>query len=96
LAKEEIGAGQVFSEAEHYLRIGRYRGWLPSLKAARPDVAGIASKFGGLWVDQGNVLDVIQGKFECGHLAERQAEDLRFFAKNGYVILRNAIPADQL
>jgi len=50
------------------------------------------SPFGGLWPDQPNAPDIIQGKLDIGQITDIQAERLRFWLRNGYVILENAIP----
>lgn len=49
------------------------------------------SKFGGLWTDLSNAPDLLDGKFELGLINEYEAQKLKFFIENGYVILEKAI-----
>jgi hypothetical protein len=92
LAEEEIAAGAATGPADHYLRLGRGRGYLPYPQAPRPDNAATSpSPFGGLWPDQANADDIIEGRLEIGEISEQQATLLRFWIKNGYVILESAI-----
>ena len=73
--------------------MGRARGYLPNPEAPRPNnPAALPSRFGGFWLDQPNALDLINGKVEIGAITEAQAEQLRFWTKNGYVILNQAVP----
>lgn len=92
---EEIAAGRARDALDHYRTLGRARGYLPNRFAPRPDnPAGIASRFGGLWLDQGNALDLIEGRRELGRITDAQAALLRDWVRDGYVILRQAIPPD--
>jgi hypothetical protein len=91
-AVREIAAGLASNPLQHYLKFGRGRGFLGHPKAARPNnAAALPSPFGGLWPDAPNVADIIQGKLDIGQISERQAEKLRFWVENGYVILEKAI-----
>ena len=91
-AKEDVRQGRARDLQDHYERIGRFRGYLPHLRAERPrNPAGVRSAFGGLWTDQGNALDVVDGRLELGQINRKQAELLRAFIRDGYVILRNAV-----
>ncbi len=95
-AGDDIAAGRAQDAAEHYERIGRFRGYLPNRFAPRPDnPAGIPSRFGGTWLDQGNALDLIQGRLDLGEIDEAQATLLRHWVQHGYVILRGAISEAQ-
>jgi hypothetical protein len=97
LAKEEIIAGVATDPTDHYFRLGRGRGYLPYPKAPRPDNATTPpSPFGGLWPDQANAHDIIEGRLEIGEISEQQANLLRSWVKNGYVILENAIASEVL
>jgi hypothetical protein len=90
---EDIAAGRARDAADHYAHLGQSRGYLPNLAAARPrDPAGFRSAFGGLWTDQGNALDLVEGKLELGRITARQAELLRRFITDGYVVLEKAVP----
>ena len=92
-AAADIAAGRARDAAEHYDLIGRFRGYLPNRFAPRPDdPAGIPSRFGGLWLDHGNALDLIEGRLELGQIDAAQADLLRHWVRHGYVILRGAIP----
>ncbi len=91
-ARHEIAAGLAETPLAHYLKFGRARGYLANPKASRPaNAAAMPSRFGGLWPDQPNALDLISGKLDTGQITERQAEKLTFWVNNGYVILENAI-----
>ena len=92
-AAQEIAAGLAASPFEHYRIYGRPRGFLSNPKAVRPaNAAALRSPFGGLWPDQPNAADMLQGKLEIGQVTEPQAEKLRFWMANGFVILESAIP----
>ena len=93
LAAMEIREGRANSAFQHYVRFGRARGYIPSIQARRePNPAAYASPFGGLWIDLPHVLDLIEGKLQTGLINAAQAEQLRFFVANGYVILEGAVP----
>jgi phytanoyl-CoA hydroxylase len=92
-AAAEIAAGQAATPFEHYRKFGRARGFLSNATAPRPaNAAAMPSPFGGLWPDQANATDLLQGKLEIGQITARQAEKLRCWIENGYVLLENAIP----
>jgi phytanoyl-CoA hydroxylase len=94
LAALEIEQGRAASPLQHYVRYGRARGYIPNIRAKRSaNPAGHGSAFGGLWIDQPHVQDLIEGKLETGAITAVQAEQLRFFVENGYVILPRAVPA---
>jgi hypothetical protein len=89
----EIASGCAATPFEHYRKFGLARGFLANAKAPRPtDAAAMPSPFGGLWPDLPNAADIILGKLEVGQITKRQAERLRFWVANGYVILEGAIP----
>jgi hypothetical protein len=90
LAAGEIAAGRAADAFGHYRRFGIGRGCLPHPLAPRPDNPAAPPRFGGLWPDLPNAEDLIDGKLETGRITERQAELLRFWRANGYVILRGA------
>jgi hypothetical protein len=93
LAAMEIAQGRAATPLQHYIRFGRARGYIPNFQAKRlPNPAQYTSPFGGLWVDQPHVQDLIEGKLETGQITAAQAEQLRFFVENGYVILPRAVP----
>lgn len=90
---EDIAAGRARDVGDHYARLGRHRGYLPNLGAARPrDPAGFRSAFGGLWTDRGDALDLVEGKLELGRVTAHQAQLLRAFITDGYVVLKGAVP----
>jgi ectoine hydroxylase-related dioxygenase (phytanoyl-CoA dioxygenase family) len=96
-AVAEIVDGLAKTPLEHYIMYGRGRGYLPNAKAARPtNAAAPASPFGGLWIDGADAFDRIAGRLETGQITEQQAEQLTFFATNGYVILSSAIDASMI
>lgn len=93
LAVSEIAAGAAEAAAGHYHRIGRFRGYLASATARRPDnPAATRSRFGGLWTDAGNALDVVAGRLDLGEITEAQAVLLRKWIADGYVVLPGAVP----
>src|SRR5438309_10557532 len=49
------------------------------------------SRFGGLWTDLNNAIELIEGKLELGRINEEEAQLLRFFVENGYVVLRGGV-----
>ena len=74
--------------AVHFIRFGRARGYLPHAKADRPENPGaIGSPFGGGWTDRADALDLIQNRFDIGRLTDRQADRLRSWVRDGYVVL---------
>jgi hypothetical protein len=89
---EAIAAGLAETALQHYVLYGRARGYLPNFKAVRPaDATVSASPFGGLWIDEADALDRINGRLETGLITERQAGLLEAFQRDGYVILSSAI-----
>ena len=93
VAAEEIAAGRAADAFSHYNTLGRFRGFLPNHRAERPaNAASLPSSYGGLWPDLANAEDVIAGKLEIGELTAAQAEQLRFWMRNGYIILERAVP----
>src|SRR5215510_8893921 len=52
------------------------------------------SRFGGLWPDLSNAMDVVAGKLMHGLISQGEAEMLRNWIVNGFVIIENAVPHD--
>jgi len=97
LAVEEIAAGRAATPIAHYLQFGKARGYLASSYAPRPDnAAQLATRFGGFWTDQPNALDLIRGKLEAGLITAIDADNLRFWVTNGYLVLEKAVPESVL
>lgn len=95
--RDDIRRGLAKDPADHYARYGRFRGYLPNPSAERPrNPAGVRSAFGGLWTDQGNALDIVEGRLELGLIDRKLAEALRAYIRDGYVVFRNAIPRREL
>ncbi len=90
-AAGEIAAERALTPRHHYDTIGRFRGYLPNDAAERP---GEASPRCGLWFDQPDALDLIEGRWELGRLSPEQAELLHHWVRYGYVILPRRLPAD--
>jgi hypothetical protein len=88
----ELAAGRAATPFEHYRKFGRARGFLSNRDAPRLTKPAMPSPYGGLWPDQANAADLLQGKLEIGQITERQAEKLRLWMQNGCVILERAIP----
>jgi phytanoyl-CoA hydroxylase len=92
LAAREVAAGRVATAFDHYLILGRGRGYLPHMTAARPkNPSGPASPCGGLWIDAADALDRVHGRYETGQITETQAINLENFVRDGYVILRGGV-----
>ena len=93
LARKEVASGRAASAVAHYLHIGRYRGYLPDARARRPDnPAAARSRFGGLWTDCGNAMDVVNGRLDLGQITEGQAQILHRWINDGHVVLPGCIP----
>jgi phytanoyl-CoA hydroxylase len=54
------------------------------------------SRFGGLWTDLANAPDVIRGKRALGWISEAEAEALRRWVEDGFVVLEQAVPPEAL
>ena len=52
-----------------------------------------ASRFGGLWPDRDDAQDVLSQRLESGRITPEDADLIRFWMANGYVILPNAASA---
>ena len=97
LSVQEIATGRARDCTEHYLKFGRYRGYLTTPQARRPaDAAHFQSKFGGLWTDQKNALDLVAGRHELGMITEDDAVGLTKWIQDGYVVLERAIEEETL
>jgi phytanoyl-CoA hydroxylase len=91
---DDIRRGRAENAAHHYQTLGRFRGYLPNPNAERPrNPAAPRSEFGGLWTDQGNAQDLVEGKLALGMINPADAVLLRAFITDGYVVLKNAVPA---
>ena len=89
----EIAAGKATSAADHYYRLGKFRGYLPSRRDRRLDnPAAYRSRFGGLWTDVGNAKDIISGRRDLGQITQKQETLLTKWINDGYVILPDAVP----
>jgi phytanoyl-CoA hydroxylase len=66
-----------------------------NIPAARPfNASRYRSKFGGLWTDLSNAMEVVDGKLEQCRISSEEAGLLRSWITNGYVIIENAVPHD--
>ena len=71
-------------------------------EAALPAVQSVGagarytSAFGGLWPDLSNAEAVIAGKQALGWISEQEAEQLRAWRRDGFVILPQAVSADDI
>ncbi len=89
---EDLGEGRAKDVADHFAKIGRFRGYVPNADVARPEnPAAPPSRFGGMWTDFGNALDLLHGKHELGRISDAQAELLKTWITDGYVIIKNAL-----
>ena len=50
------------------------------------------SRFGGLWPDLSNAIEVVAGKSMHGLISTAEADMLRSWILNGFVIIENAVP----
>jgi hypothetical protein len=97
LVAHEIAIGRAISVDDHFHRIGKFRGYLPAPGAARRDnPAAMHSRFGGLWTDVGNALDIVDGRHKIGQINTDQAALLRQWITQGYVVLPTRIPGEIL
>jgi hypothetical protein len=55
---------------------------------------GYHSRFGGLWTDLPNAVDVIAGKHALGWISSAERDLLKEWIINGFVILPRAVPHD--
>jgi hypothetical protein len=86
----------VSDAARHFITLGRGRGYLPNPNVPRAtNGAALASPFGGFWTDQGNALDLIQGRLDLGRITRRQAAMLRTFVLEGIAAFDRSFEADQ-
>jgi hypothetical protein len=97
LAREEVADRVAADFTDHYVRFGRHRGYLPNKTAPRlENPAKWMSRFGGFWTDQANAMDLVAGKLDLGFINGRQANLLRRFIQDGYVVIEHAVPDDVL
>ena len=83
--------------APHYITLGRARGYRPNADAPRAaNGAAHSSPFGGLWIDQANALDLVQGRLDLGLIRRRDAAMLRTFALDGIVELDRPFDQEQV
>jgi phytanoyl-CoA hydroxylase len=74
----------------------------PGIDAAGSEVGGrgqplgttFRSRFGGLWTDLSNAANLIDGKAALGWITREEADALRRWLEDGYVILPQAVPHD--
>jgi phytanoyl-CoA hydroxylase len=94
IVARELSQGVASSALEHYRKIGRNRGYLASRLAARDyDADAMPSPFGGLWPDHTNAAEILQRKRDAREITPGQAQQLTEWMRDGYVVLKNAIPA---
>ena len=93
MVARDIDQGRARDMWDHWRRIGRYRGYLPNPTAPRPDdPSRMRARFGGLWTDAPDAMDIIAGRLSIGTLDEHDAALLTHWAEHGYVVLPRAIP----
>lgn len=92
VARADIAAGLAPDPLTHFVQFGRARGYLPNLRATRPDhAASLPSRFGGLWTDQPNARDIARGKLTIGRITPDEAAALDHYIIHGYVVLPQAL-----
>ena len=67
--------------AAHFLRFGRARGYLPNAQAPRREDPGAVG-----WTDRPDALDGVQNRLDLGRITDKQAERLRTWARDGFVV----------
>ena len=93
MAARDVSAGRAADLEDHYHRVGRHRGYLPHAAATRPDnAAACRSRYGGLWTDHANALDIVEGRLDLGWITPAEAAQLRHWITQGYVVIPQAIP----
>jgi hypothetical protein len=65
----------------------------------RPRLPGFESvekfeRFGGLWIDEPDFMDQLGSRHRHGQLTDSQCEQLVRFVRDGYLILKGAVPAE--
>lgn len=96
-ARMETDPGDAAALERHYRERGRYRGYLPNPRAARPrNAAAMRSPFGGLWIAAANALDLIDGRRKLGLIDPEEAALLADFVRDGYVVLPKPVPPELL
>ncbi len=96
-AVDEAGSDAPEALEQHYHERGQFRGYLPYRLAKRPrNPAAVPSPFGGLWIDAGNALDLIDGRRRLGWITAQEAALLEHFTTRGYAIIPDAVPASLL
>jgi hypothetical protein len=97
------GRGQRHRARARRRRLGPLRpaGPAPRLPAPRPgrtppDPARPRSAFGGLWTDQANADDLVEGRLALGWIDATEAAQLRAWIADGFVVLPNAVPEETL
>jgi ectoine hydroxylase-related dioxygenase (phytanoyl-CoA dioxygenase family) len=97
MARVEVGAGRAADYYSHYLRFGKARGYLPNLHVKRPpNPSAPTSRFGGLWPDHENAIDLVDGKREIGAITELQAEQITHWIEHGYIVLKDVFSSELL
>jgi ectoine hydroxylase-related dioxygenase (phytanoyl-CoA dioxygenase family) len=92
IVARELARGIVSSPLEHYQTIGRGRGYLASPQGKRfYNASATASSFGGLWTDQSDAAEIVQHKLDAREINSKQAQQLRDWMRDGYIVLKNAI-----
>ncbi len=71
---------------------------MPRSRPSNPSAPARATRgaFGGLWPDLSNAEAVIAGKQALGWISEEEAEQLRAWRRDGFVILPQAVSADDI
>lgn len=62
--------------------------------AAPAAPSGYHSRFGGLWPDLPNAIDLIHGKHALGWISDRERDVLIRWTTEGFVVLSQAVPHD--
>ena len=89
----DLARGRATDPWDHYQTLGRHRGYLPHRMSERPaNPVTHRSAFGGLWTDQSNALDLIEGKLALGWISDEEAAQLRRWIADGFVVLPKAAP----
>lgn len=60
--------------------------------AAAPRIGGFRSRFGGLWTDRSDWVEILGERQRRGRIDDETAQQIFRFARDGYVVLPGAVP----
>ena len=66
----------------------------PDASPARPGGGETVSRFGGLWIDRRDWIDILAAKHRSGEISDALSDKIFRFVRDGYVVLEGAVPRD--